>query len=215
MSEELSSSELGTQEYWDKRYKQEIRNFRSHGDVGDIWFGEDIVDRVVSWIQQQDFIKKTDPIVDIGCGNGMTLIELSSSGYENLTGLDYSEGAVRLAREIAESHGSSGIQYEVQDVLQPVQRKEFKIVHDKGTYDAISLSENAKENRAVYAENVHKLLGTDGLFVIASCNWTQEELEGHFVERFQLFSAIPTPQFKFGGKVGNVVTCLVFQKKSS
>lgn len=36
-TEELSPSELGTKDYWDKSYAREIKNFKSHGDVGEIW----------------------------------------------------------------------------------------------------------------------------------------------------------------------------------
>ena len=35
--EELEGSELGTKDYWDGRYDMEIRNYKSHGDVGEIW----------------------------------------------------------------------------------------------------------------------------------------------------------------------------------
>lgn len=37
MVEELNSSELGTKEYWDKSYDVEIKNYKNHGDVGEIW----------------------------------------------------------------------------------------------------------------------------------------------------------------------------------
>lgn len=213
MDEELDSSELGTQDYWDKRYKMEMKNFRSHGDVGEVWFGEDSVDRIINWMEKKS-IDKNDSIVDIGCGNGMSLIELSSVGYQNLTGYDYSEDAIMLAKEIAKSHDSNSIKYEVKNILEPLKNTDqFKIVHDKGTYDAISLMENAKENRSVYIENVYKMLKDDGLFIITSCNWTQDELLEQFSNKFNFKAVIPTPQFKFGGKVGSVVTSLVFVKK--
>lgn len=34
---ELDSSELGTKDYWDKSYKTEIKNYKSHGKW---WYDE-------------------------------------------------------------------------------------------------------------------------------------------------------------------------------
>ncbi|XP_076253055.1 EEF1A lysine methyltransferase 2 [Rhynchophorus ferrugineus] len=208
--EELEPSELGTLEYWEKRYKQEIKNFTNHGDVGEIWFGEDIVDKVTVWIIKH--IPKTARIIDVGCGNGHTLIELANEGYTNLVGVDYSERAVILAQSIAENRGLN-IKYSQCDILQGL-NDVYDIVHDKGTYDAISLSENAQENRNMYIVNIEKALKSDGLFIITSCNWTHNELQDQYKDHFDLDCLIPTPQFKFGGKVGSVVSICVFKHKN-
>lgn len=90
---------------------------------------------------------------------------------------------------------------------------QFDVVHDKGTYDAISLNpENPKQCREKYIKNIWSILKLNGLLIITSCNWTQEELLEQFKEYFKLYEVIPTPQFKFGNKVGNVVTSIVMQK---
>ncbi|XP_060525066.1 EEF1A lysine methyltransferase 2 [Cylas formicarius] len=206
--EELESSELGTLEYWENRYKNEIKNFQDHGDTGEIWFGEDIADRIVRW-----FIKNVEPeasIVDIGCGNGLILIELANAGYKNLTGLDYSEEAINLANNIAKKRNLS-VKYHVSDVLNGI-RDNYKIIHDKGTYDAISLSEGASRTKQTYLQNVHKCLNDSGKFIITSCNWTENELIEQFSNYFVLESTVQTPQFKFGGKIGNVVSICIFKK---
>ncbi|KAF7281300.1 hypothetical protein GWI33_004882 [Rhynchophorus ferrugineus] len=185
--EELEPSELGTLEYWEKRYKQEIKNFTNHGDVGEIWFGEDIVDKVTVWIIKH--IPKTARIIDVGCGNGHTLIELANEGYTNLVGVDYSERAVILAQSIAENRGLN-IKYSQCDILQGL-NDVYDIVHDK-----------------------EKALKSDGLFIITSCNWTHNELQDQYKDHFDLDCLIPTPQFKFGGKVGSVVSICVFKHKN-
>lgn len=82
-----------------------------------------------------------------------------------------------------------------------------------GTYDAISLHpDNSKEKRMTYIDNLYKITENDGLMIITSCNWTESELENAFKCKFVKHSVIPTPSFKFGGHVGNVVTSIVFKK---
>ncbi|KAJ8938459.1 hypothetical protein NQ314_011496 [Rhamnusium bicolor] len=177
---------------------------------GEIWFGEDIVDRIIRWLNKSEIAKKESKIVDIGCGNGMLLIELANEGYTNLHGLDYSKKAVELAKAIAEKQNIN-ISYSECDVLEGL-KDNYDIIHDKGTYDAISLSEDATENRHKYIENVYNSLQDDGVFIITSCNWTQHELDQHFKVKFYLTEIIATPQFKFGGVIGNVVSLCVFKK---
>lgn len=63
----------------------------------------------------------------------------------------------------------------------PLEGRRFKIVLDKGTYDAISLNpENAQEKRGLYIDCVNNLMEAGGMYILTSCNWTQAELETHF-----------------------------------
>lgn len=214
-TEELGASELGTQQYWNGRYKTEIKNYEHHGDPGEIWFGEDIVDRIVTWLDGNESIDKSVvKLIDIGCGNGMFLIQLAAAGYTNLHGTDYSSEAITLARAIAEKHKYTGaIKYYIGDVLVGLPGgATYDVIHDKGTFDAVSLMSDPKQSRCKYLRTVHDSLHEHGWFIITSCNWTKEELDRHFNEHFRCVDVIPTPQFRFGGKVGNVVTCLVYRK---
>lgn len=151
----------------------------------------------------------------------MLLIELAQEGYRKLTGIDYSLQAVQLATSIAADHKLSEVlQYKVVDMVLETDNHDleslgqFKVVHDKGTYDAISLNpDNSKEKRMAYMRNVTRLLQDDGYLIITSCNWTEEELTLSFEHYFKQFYIIPSPQFRFGGKVGSIVSSVVFQKK--
>lgn len=59
--------------------------------------------------------------------------------------------------------------------------RQFDICHDKGTYDAVSLSpSDAKLQRSKYMESIERLCLAGGLYIITSCNWTREELLEHF-----------------------------------
>ncbi|XP_065359677.1 EEF1A lysine methyltransferase 2 [Calliphora vicina] len=213
--EELNGSELGTKEYWEQAYEREIKNYRNHGDVGEIWFDEDSQIRVINWIMKRDDIEDDERIIDLGCGNGMLLIELAREGYTNLLGVDYSPKAVELAQSIAKDQDLK-IDYKVADLMNVESCKDlgqFGVVHDKGTYDAISLCpDNPKEKRELYMESVRNIMTEESMFIITSCNWTEDELINSFLGKFEKMCSIPTPSFKFGGKVGSVVTSVVFKK---
>ncbi|XP_061175821.1 EEF1A lysine methyltransferase 2-like [Saccostrea echinata] len=215
------SSELGTKDYWDETYDREIKSFNDFGDVGEIWFGEDSQERVLDWLEDCDLVTTDDSVLDLGCGNGMMLIEMARRGYTSLTGVDYSQGAIELAKAIAEKEEITCINYQVADLIAAdcTQKytcltRQYKIVIDKGTYDAISLIPDSEvEARQVYLKTVKHLVAENGMFVITSCNWTKEQLLHFWKTDFELFEKIPTPSFQFGGQSGNTVTSLVLKPK--
>lgn len=63
--EELDGSELGTIEYWEKSYDSEIKNYETHGDVGEVWFDEDSQIRIINWMLRND-INLNSRIIDLG-----------------------------------------------------------------------------------------------------------------------------------------------------
>ena len=77
-----------TKEFYDqddnvKRYGQAV------DDVG-LWNSEKII--------FEKYIKKTDNILDIGCGAGRTTINLYKLGYKNIIGLDLSTNLIEYAK---------------------------------------------------------------------------------------------------------------------
>ncbi|XP_063221718.1 EEF1A lysine methyltransferase 2 isoform X6 [Bacillus rossius redtenbacheri] len=219
---DLRPSSLGTREYWDDTYSTEMENFFDHGDVGEVWFGEDTSLRVARWLASCELVRKDAPVVDLGSGNGMQLIDLAREGFTDLTGVDYSQTAVDLARAVAEKERVLTVHYELLDIVAdqaPPLRSSapdglFAVALDKGTYDAISLSpDDARGKRTRYVERVRSLLRPEGLLVLTSCNWTEEELVAHFVTSFQMYSTIPASKFQFGGKTGSVTTTVIFRRQ--
>lgn len=59
----------------------------------------------------------------------------------------------------------------------------FDVITDKGTYDAVGLSQDAAANRQLYISAVRSLLKPGGLLVITSCNTTRGELTEDFCGR--------------------------------
>lgn len=213
--ESLPASQLGLKEYWDQHYTQELENFEEHGDFGEIWFGRGITKKMVTWLTEKFPQKEHPSIVDVGCGNGFMLISLLKSGFCKLTGVDYSDEAIALAKKVASQvEGGTEIVYRQQDVLKDGQGLgKFDVLVDKGTYDAICLNPTVADIRSLqgaYVSYVLNSLAPDGYFIICSCNWTKDELLGHF-NKFNLVDEIPSPSIQFGGKQGNRVTCLVFK----
>ena len=96
----------------------------------------------------------------------------------------------------------------------------FDIVLDKGTFDAISLAEDAKETNVCqrYPDIVRRLIRKGGFLVVTSCNWTEEELVKWFTgpgdssDSFGVWGRVEYPRFRFGGQEGQGVCTVCFQR---
>jgi hypothetical protein len=96
----------------------------------------------------------------------------------------------------------------------------FDIVLDKGTFDAVSLSDDAKRARVceVYPDIARRLVKRGGFLVVTTCNWTEEELVRWFVgegkgrDRLVVWGRVEYPVFRFGGCEGQGVCTVCFQR---
>lgn len=216
----FQSSKLGTKEYWDDCYELENENFDDHGEEGEVWFGEEAGERMVDWLEercQEGELSESSPVLDVGCGNGLLTVSLCQAGWTNVTGVDYSSGAVELATKIASQYECTAT-FQTMDLLDNdlVSSNfggQFRIIVDKGTFDAVSLSEGSTTEKQKYVESLAVMLEAEGLFLITSCNWTETELSTHFASHFSLLETVPTPTFTFGGRTGKTTTFCIFQKK--
>ncbi|KAG6856901.1 hypothetical protein H0H87_012482 [Tephrocybe sp. NHM501043] len=193
----LQPSKLGTKEHWDQVYAEEIGNFEEIGDEGEIWFGEESVERMVDWAQENAPPQSRPSTVEIGSGNGTLLFALAKAGYAttHLSGIDYSAGAVKLAQSIATTRNLE-VTFNTSDFLRddppllphmkPHPEGVWDLVLDKGTFDAIALGqkdENGKSPAAKYPGRVAEILKPGGCFLITSCNFTDDELQAIFSTR--------------------------------
>jgi len=237
---ELPSSKLGTHEYWESLYAQEIQQ-QDDQEVGAGWFGESATRRLVNWILKNDHITKSSAIVDVGCGGAEVLIELFDMGFTNLCGTEYSKNAIEVAKLNLKKSGFSEDSLKLvcsditsesilhsnespellslscsEDVPEGYAHATFEVCLDKGTYDAISLHpEHAEESRNAYIKNVAGMLEENGFFAIVSCNWTTTELKQHFSHTLEFYEEVKAPVFSFGGATGQTVSTCIFQKQHS
>ncbi|KAJ1720289.1 Protein-lysine N-methyltransferase efm4 [Coemansia erecta] len=223
-TESFEASKLGSKDHWNNVYDREISNFKETGDIGEVWFGEDTAAKMVTWVCS-NIEDASSRILDVGCGNGHLLLELAEEGYTNLVGTDYSAQAVELAKSISESR-SAEITYFEQDFLDPqdVSRvageEKFDVVLDKGTYDAICLKPKDADAVSVdqnaidmYPVSVVSSLKDNGVFLITSCNWTEEELVSRFGTHLECTGRVKHRSFQFGGAVGQTVATVAFKKR--
>lgn len=162
--------------------------------------------------------------------------EWSGGGWNGkMLGVDYSQKSIEFARRIAAHKGfdegqKEGRQVEFQwwdimsqepspSILNPNSTNNIRwdVIHDKGTFDAISLSEEKDtDGRRVcesYKERVVPLMREGGLLLITSCNWTEEELNGWFEGgELEVVEKIQYRSFSFGGKKGQSVSSVCYRK---
>lgn len=153
-----------------------------------------------------------------------------------MLGVDYSERSIEFAQRIAKDkklEDEKQVEFLKWDImsespgetaiLSGEQKEGWDVVLDKGTFDAISLSEE-KDDRGRricegYRERVLPLVREGGLLLVTSCNWTPGELKGWFVDggegraRFVLVGEIAYRSFKFGGAVGQTISSVCFRKE--
>ena len=153
--------------------------------------------------------------------------EGSFRGY--MLGVDYSQQSVDLCRKWVGNKGLGaggqrrGLEFEVWDIMSGealIRMSEgFDVVLDKGTFDAISLSDetDARGRRLCegYRERVEGLVREGGILLITSCNWTEEELKGWFEseQNLETVGRIDYPVFRFGGQIGQSICSVCFRRR--
>ncbi|WAR26211.1 EFMT2-like protein [Mya arenaria] len=145
------------------------------------------MEKVADWLENCADVHTDDPIIDLGSGNGMMCIELTG----DLISEERPNPCTCLTRK-------------------------YKVVLDKGTYDAISLMPgDSVSARMHYLATVKELMTSDGIFSITSCNWTKDQLLEFFKEHFTLHDEIKFKTIQFGGVTGSTYTSLILKQTYS
>ncbi|KAH8099962.1 S-adenosyl-L-methionine-dependent methyltransferase [Cristinia sonorae] len=230
--DDLPPSKLGTKQHWDDVYSNELTNFEEIGDEGEIWFGEDSVEKMVDWTVENVPASLNPAILEVGSGNGALLFALVEAGYNpsRICGVDYSDDAIKLAKAIATTKGEEAeeIKFDACDFLtvfpEGLEKETgvdvWDLVLDKGTFDAMALAEKDREGKHpadAYPRRIAQVLRPGGHFLIVSCNFTEQELRAKFVNDvtgLKYHSRIPFPSFSFGGASGNQYSSIAVQKST-
>jgi len=118
----------------------------------------------------EKYVKKTDKILDLGCGAGRTTINLYRLGYQNIIGLDISDELLQHATNYVEKNNLN-IEFILSDAT--------KIEYDPDTFDTVFFSYNGlmcipkHENREKIFKNVYKILKSNGIFI-----FTEQDRDG-------------------------------------
>ncbi|KAN0062389.1 Protein-lysine N-methyltransferase efm4 [Thecaphora frezii] len=160
---------------------------------------------------------------------------------DKMVGVDYSDASIQLAKAVGEKRGGdcTSVKFLSADLLDSAEVERLRqmpktelgsdgegwdLVCDKGTMDAIALSSQPIDGKTpvqLYTQAVQKLvkLGRDGkaggIFLITSCNFTEQELVDRFTYAgFEVDTIIPTPTFTFGGAKGSSTTSIAFRRRA-
>lgn len=216
-------------------------------DTGECWFDDSdaelkMIEFLISKINDNELpFKLVDnliKIVDLGTGNGHLLFQLSEDIEEEIEdpkikfhfhGIDYSEDSVAFAQKIKDTMytDSDLFKFDQVNLLEKnskfITNHEYDILLDKGTLDAIALNQEGiseidnEIGMNVYAKQVEKMMHSQSILLITSCNFTEEELikivVGNTEGRLEVWEKINYPSFRFGGVQGSTICSIAFIKK--
>jgi len=111
--------------------------------------------------------------IDLGCGAGNYAVYLAGRGFE-VTGVDFSPTAIRIAKENAEKKGVK-CNFFVADVIDKLDEvnQTWDFAYDWGLLHHIS-----PERRQKYIENVHRILNPNGKYLSLCFNEKDTAFQG-------------------------------------
>jgi len=148
---------------------ESVKDFYNRG-INKRRYGE-AIDKSGLWDSEKNifekYAKKSDKILDLGCGAGRTTINLYRSGHQNIIGLDISDKLVEYAKNYSRENGLN-IEFIVGDATE--------IDCAPGTFDVVFFSYNGlmciprQENREKVINNAYKILKEKGIFIFTAHN---------------------------------------------
>lgn len=150
--------EFGQKNYWDLFFKK-------RGTKAFEWYGE--YHELCGILHK--YIKTTDKVLQIGCGNSTLAADLHDVGYRSLTSIDVSDVVIRQMRD--QNKDRPDLVFEKMDALNmSYSDAAFGVVLDKGTLDALFTDDSPDVVEKIYKmfSEVERVLKFGGRYVCVS-----------------------------------------------
>ena len=146
----------GDKDYWDQRYES------TSGDLYD-WLHSFESLRPIF----EKYLKPTDKIINLGCGNSSLPGDMLQAGYQSQIGVDYSKIVIKQMKERYKVFDK--LRFEVEDVTNlSYSDGTFDVAIDKGTIDTILCNESGFTKCALMLSEATRVLVNDGLYIAIS-----------------------------------------------
>jgi len=119
----------------------------------------------------EKYIKKSDDILDLGCGTGRTTFALYKSGFEKIIGVDLTPEMIRKAKEL-NNHFQTKIEFNIGDAL--------NLEFPDSIFDVVIFSFNGlmsipkQSNRDKAIQEISRVLKESGVFIFTTHDREEE-----------------------------------------
>lgn len=149
-------AQYGKASYWEERFTRDPEPF----DWYQRWAGLKDVFQV--------YLKPTDQILNVGCGNSRLSEEMYDDGYHNITNIDVTQVVVQaMAEKYADKPGMIYRQMDMRN-MQDFPEGFFNVVIDKATMDSILCGEGSTHMAQKCLTEISRVLNTNGIFLCVS-----------------------------------------------
>lgn len=152
---------------------QSIRDFwEERSSMGEIAGSNDFLMKKLEVKKIMEYMRDGIDVLDVGCGNGITCMEIASKFKLNICGVDFSEGMIKEAYKNIENADFIGdIRFYVSDVASIEDSPKYDIIYTERCL--INLPSWEEQKDAMY--KIFSLLKKDGLFLM--CENSSEGLD--------------------------------------
>ncbi|KAK3697176.1 hypothetical protein QZH41_013556 [Actinostola sp. cb2023] len=207
-----SKAQFKTKEYWDNFFRKRREAFEWYGDYFEL----------SSVLHKYSKVK--DDILVLGCGNSRLSEDLYDLGYHGLVNIDISDVVISQMKD-RNKEKRANMEFIKMDMLKmSFKENQFNVILDKGTLDAIFVSEDAEvvsDVNQMFSE-IQRVLQTNGRYICITL--VQEHIldqllshfsNGWFIRVHYVETNSPLPVFafiftktNFSGKIPNMATNL-------
>ena len=148
-------AQYGKAAYWDERYTKDPEPFDWYQRYSGL---KDLI---------AQYVKKTDHILNVGCGNSRLSEDMYDDGYTSIANIDVSKVAVdQMVEKYRDKSGLTWQEMNMATLEFPVET--FDIVLDKGTVDSILCGEGSTGNVGKAMAELSRVLKPTGAFIMIS-----------------------------------------------